>query len=238
MAAIAGMVIVLFSSAPAGASDTCTVSLDRSGADTLVATPSPECGPINVAAFSYASTAPGIWSEGAYAFDLTMPQSLASSASGTGVLTIPLPCGFYQVDAWRATGPAVPPAVTPGFLSDNYTAILGSFEAGVHGERACVAAARATASATPPAAVRRPFLATGDPPPVIAEIGASPAPQTRVASAGTTRSPAPVTATVLGSSSGTGGAGQLALSMVVAGVLVTIVFRSPLPSASAQRWTA
>lgn len=34
-----------------------------------------------------------------------------------------------------------------------------------------------------------------------------------------------------------GGGGQLALSMVMAVLLVAIVFRTPLPSASTQRWT-
>jgi hypothetical protein len=34
-----------------------------------------------------------------------------------------------------------------------------------------------------------------------------------------------------------GGGGQLALSMVMAVLLVAIVFRTPLPSASSQRWT-
>ena len=37
--------------------------------------------------------------------------------------------------------------------------------------------------------------------------------------------------------SGGGGGGQLALSMVMAVLLVAIVFRTPLPSASSQRWT-
>jgi hypothetical protein len=37
--------------------------------------------------------------------------------------------------------------------------------------------------------------------------------------------------------SGSGGGGQLALSMVMAVLLVAIVFRTPLPSASTQRWT-
>ncbi|MFL6205232.1 MAG: hypothetical protein ACJ739_07750 [Acidimicrobiales bacterium] len=37
--------------------------------------------------------------------------------------------------------------------------------------------------------------------------------------------------------SGGGGGGQLALSMVMAVLLVAIVFRTPLPSASTQRWT-
>ena len=36
---------------------------------------------------------------------------------------------------------------------------------------------------------------------------------------------------------GGGGAGQLALSMVMAVLLVAIVFRTPLPSATTQRWT-
>jgi hypothetical protein len=36
---------------------------------------------------------------------------------------------------------------------------------------------------------------------------------------------------------GGGGSGQLALSMVMAVIVVAIVFRSPLPSASTQRWT-
>ena len=36
---------------------------------------------------------------------------------------------------------------------------------------------------------------------------------------------------------GGGGGGQLALSMVMAVLLVAIVFRTPLPSASTQRWT-
>lgn len=42
---------------------------------------------------------------------------------------------------------------------------------------------------------------------------------------------------VLQQGSGGGGGGQLALSMVVAVILVAILFRSPLPSASTQRWT-
>jgi hypothetical protein len=36
---------------------------------------------------------------------------------------------------------------------------------------------------------------------------------------------------------GAGGSGQLALSMVLIVALVAILFRSPLPSASTQRWT-
>jgi len=36
---------------------------------------------------------------------------------------------------------------------------------------------------------------------------------------------------------GGGGGGQLALSMVMAVLLVAIVFRTPLPSATTQRWT-
>jgi hypothetical protein len=36
--------------------------------------------------------------------------------------------------------------------------------------------------------------------------------------------------------SGLGGAGQLALSMVIAVVFVAILFRTPLPSATTQRW--
>jgi len=36
---------------------------------------------------------------------------------------------------------------------------------------------------------------------------------------------------------GGGGGGQLALSMVMAVLLVAIVFRTPLPSATSQRWT-
>lgn len=39
------------------------------------------------------------------------------------------------------------------------------------------------------------------------------------------------------STSGGGGSGQLALSMVMAVIIVAIVFRTPLPSASTQRWT-
>jgi hypothetical protein len=39
------------------------------------------------------------------------------------------------------------------------------------------------------------------------------------------------------SASGGGGSGQLALSMVMAVIIVAIVFRTPLPSASTQRWT-
>jgi hypothetical protein len=39
------------------------------------------------------------------------------------------------------------------------------------------------------------------------------------------------------SAAGGGGSGQLALSMVMAVIVVAIVFRSPLPSASTQRWT-
>lgn len=39
------------------------------------------------------------------------------------------------------------------------------------------------------------------------------------------------------SAAGGGGSGQLALSMVMAIIVVAIVFRSPLPSASTQRWT-
>lgn len=40
-----------------------------------------------------------------------------------------------------------------------------------------------------------------------------------------------------GSGSGAGGSGQLAVSMVLAVVVIAIVFRSPLPSATVQRWT-
>jgi len=39
------------------------------------------------------------------------------------------------------------------------------------------------------------------------------------------------------SASGGGGSGQLALSMIMAVIIVAIVFRTPLPSASTQRWT-
>ncbi|MGK2949371.1 MAG: hypothetical protein ACSLFP_12395 [Acidimicrobiales bacterium] len=39
------------------------------------------------------------------------------------------------------------------------------------------------------------------------------------------------------SASAGGGGGQLALSMVMAVLLVAIVFRTPLPSATTQRWT-
>jgi hypothetical protein len=39
------------------------------------------------------------------------------------------------------------------------------------------------------------------------------------------------------SASGGGGSGQLAMSMVMAVIVVAIIFRSPLPSASTQRWT-
>lgn len=39
------------------------------------------------------------------------------------------------------------------------------------------------------------------------------------------------------SASGGGGSGQLALSMVMTVIIVAIVFRTPLPSASTQRWT-
>ena len=36
--------------------------------------------------------------------------------------------------------------------------------------------------------------------------------------------------------SGLGGAGQLALSMVIAVVFVAILFRAPLPAATSVRW--
>jgi hypothetical protein len=39
------------------------------------------------------------------------------------------------------------------------------------------------------------------------------------------------------SAAGGGGSGQLSLSMVLAIVVVAIVFRTPLPSASTERWT-
>jgi hypothetical protein len=39
------------------------------------------------------------------------------------------------------------------------------------------------------------------------------------------------------SAAGGGGSGQLALSMVLAIFVVAVVFRTPLPSASTQRWT-
>jgi hypothetical protein len=42
---------------------------------------------------------------------------------------------------------------------------------------------------------------------------------------------------VLSQGAGGGGGGTLALSMVLAVVLVAIVFRTPLPSATSQRWT-
>lgn len=44
-------------------------------------------------------------------------------------------------------------------------------------------------------------------------------------------------AEVLSQGAGGGGSGQLALSMVLAVVLVAIVFRTPLPSQNSQRWT-
>jgi hypothetical protein len=42
---------------------------------------------------------------------------------------------------------------------------------------------------------------------------------------------------ILGGASGGSGSGQLALSMILAVVVLAIVFRTPLPSASTQRWT-
>lgn len=39
------------------------------------------------------------------------------------------------------------------------------------------------------------------------------------------------------SAAGGGGSGRLALSMVLAVLVVVVLFRSPLPSASTQRWT-
>jgi hypothetical protein len=42
---------------------------------------------------------------------------------------------------------------------------------------------------------------------------------------------------ILGGASGGSGSGQLALSMILAIVVLAIVFRTPLPSASTQRWT-
>jgi hypothetical protein len=42
---------------------------------------------------------------------------------------------------------------------------------------------------------------------------------------------------VLSQGAGGGGSGQLALSMVLAVILVAIVFRTPLPSQTSQRWT-
>ena len=42
---------------------------------------------------------------------------------------------------------------------------------------------------------------------------------------------------VLSQGAGGGGSGQLALSMVLAVILVAIVFRTPLPSQTTQRWT-
>jgi hypothetical protein len=68
------------------------------------------------------------------------------------------------------------------------------------------------------------------------------------AAPGTTEVPAPPPPTVEGDvtaapdaplpqqGSGLGGAGQLALSMVIAVVFVAILFRTPLPSATTQRW--
>lgn len=56
-------------------------------------------------------------------------------------------------------------------------------------------------------------------------------PQTEVAGVQVERPP------VTWSAAGGGGSGQLALSMVMAVIMVAIVFRSPLPSSSTQRWT-
>jgi hypothetical protein len=42
---------------------------------------------------------------------------------------------------------------------------------------------------------------------------------------------------ILGGASGGSGSGQLALSMILAIVVLAIVFRTPLPSSSTQRWT-
>jgi hypothetical protein len=47
----------------------------------------------------------------------------------------------------------------------------------------------------------------------------------------------PRRAEVIGGGAGGGASGQLALSMVLTVVVLTILFRTPLPSASTQRWT-
>jgi hypothetical protein len=65
---------------------------------------------------------------------------------------------------------------------------------------------------------------------VVAEAGVSQA-QTIVAGEQVVRPE------VTWSAAGGGGAGQLSLSMVLAVVVVAIVFRTPMPSASTQRWT-
>ena len=73
-----------------------------------------------------------------------------------------------------------------------------------------------------------------DPPPTTTTTLPDPA----VADEVTERRPRAQEVQVLESGAGPGGAGsgQLALSMVVAIVLVSIVFRAPLPSATTQRW--
>lgn len=73
-----------------------------------------------------------------------------------------------------------------------------------------------------------PFVAVGE----VAEAEVSQA-VAAVAGAVVERPPAEV----LRQGAGGGGGGTLALSMVLAVVLVAIVFRTPLPSASTQRWT-
>lgn len=124
--------------APAAAQsiDECTVDIERDGS-TVTATPSAQCGPLHLAVYRYADGATGVWSPGDFDFEVTLPQTLADSATGDDVLSVQVPCGFWQADAWLAEGPSIPDRITAEFLGEHYTEILGSMKAGIHGESVC-----------------------------------------------------------------------------------------------------
>jgi hypothetical protein len=136
VAAVVALLLPLLVPATAGAQVDCTVSLVDGGGE-VVAEPSAGCGSLRLAVFSYASTAPGPWSPGAFAFDQTLPQTLADSASGEGTLEVEPPCGAWQADVWSASGPAIPAVIDSAFLAENHVAIISTYLAGLHGERDC-----------------------------------------------------------------------------------------------------
>jgi hypothetical protein len=248
VAAAAVVLMIAVPAGPAHASDHCTVALDRVASDLVEAVPSAGCGPVNLAVYRYASTAPGVWSPGTFAFGRTLPQTLASSSTGTGVLRVGLPCGSYQVDAWSASGPPVPASITASFLGANSTAIRATYLGGLHSFRFCApdtggpftGGGPDTGGPTTggiPTGSSGPFLSDGASsglPPSITGLVQLPPPEVR---SDRTTDPRPTVLAEFLGSSGSGGAGILALALVVAALLVALLFRSPLPSTSTERWT-